>query len=134
MGNTRQLFEQLKMAPDFVTWMAVLLATAGLLPNAPKSYAFVQIRFSKNPLQNQAHRVSLLYHETTYLKEAEERAFSRHHSTTEQAAAIARFANAGSLLIGISAASTSCFDDFLSETSAMFPTRSLPRKGVTYLV
>ena len=50
---------------------------------------------SKNPLQKKVHRVSLLYHETTYLKEAEERAFSRHHSTTEQAAAIARLANAG---------------------------------------
>ncbi|HNP22627.1 MAG TPA: ribonuclease Z [Panacibacter sp.] len=129
-------FEQLKNGLDFVTPDGRVIGNGQvtIASTPPKSYAFCADTLFKESIAEKVHRVSLLYHETTYLKEAEERAFSRHHSTTEQAAAIARLANAGSLLIGHFSSKYELLDDFLSETSAAFPNTQLAQEGVTYLV
>ena len=76
----------------------------------------------------------MIYHETTYLKGLEERAFQRFHSTTLQAADIALKANAENLLIGHFSSKYEELDAFLEETREVFPASRLAIEGVTYLI
>jgi ribonuclease Z len=78
--------------------------------------------------------VTLLYHETTYLKGLEERAFARFHSTTAQAAEIAVKANVQNLLIGHFSSKYEQLDTFLEEAQEIFPSTSLAIEGVTYRI
>ena len=59
--------------------------------------------------------VSLLYHESTYLHDQEDKAAIRFHSTAIQAAHIALKAHAGKLLIGHFSSKYERLDDFLTE-------------------
>jgi ribonuclease Z len=78
--------------------------------------------------------VSLIYHEATYLKGLEERAFNRFHSTTVQAADIAAKANATNLLIGHFSSKYEELQEFLEEAREIFPATQLAIEGVTYRV
>ena len=69
-------------------------------PFEPRSYAYVS---DTAPFPQEAEWLrgtSLLYHECTYLDALSDQAEKRHHSTTLQAAAIAREAAVGKLVIG----------------------------------
>lgn len=78
--------------------------------------------------------VTLLYHETTYLKNETERALIRYHSTTEDAAKIAKMAAVSSLIIGHFSSKYQELHLFLEETKAIFPNAALALEGATYLV
>ncbi|MEF3019347.1 ribonuclease Z, partial [Pseudomonas aeruginosa] len=71
---------------------------------------------------------------TTYLKDLEERAAARFHSTTVQAAQIAREAGVKQLLIGHFSSKYESLDAFLSETIEVFPQTKLALEGVTFLI
>ena len=66
----------------------------------PHTYAFCSDTRYNEQLISKIEEVDLLYHETTFKKDLEERAFQTGHSTTLQAASIARKSNVKSLLIG----------------------------------
>lgn len=129
-------FEKLKDGFDFTKPDGSVIANdvVTIAATPSKSYAFCADTLFRESLAEKVNQVSLLYHETTYLKDAEERAFSRHHSTTEQAATIAGLAKAKSLLIGHFSSKYEMLDDFLSETSALFPNTQIAQEGVTYIV
>ena len=74
----------------------------------------------------------MLYHETTYLKELETRALLRFHSTTTQAACIAKKAQVGRLLIGHFSSKYDKLDVFEQEACEVFPETTLALEGVTY--
>ena len=76
--------------------------------------------------------VDLLYHETTYLKDLPERAAARFHSTTVQAAAIAKKAAVKKLLIGHFSSKYESLDEFLKETVEVFENTELALEGVCY--
>ena len=76
----------------------------------------------------------MLYHETTYLKDLEARALSRFHATTIQAAAIARMANVGRLLIGHFSSKYEKLDVFEQEAREIFRNTDIAVEGVTYNV
>ena len=78
--------------------------------------------------------VDMLYHETTYLKDLEDRATKRYHCTTVQAAAIAKTAGAKQLLIGHFSSKYDKLDEFEKETREVFPNSSLALEGVSYIV
>ena len=78
--------------------------------------------------------VSLLYHEATYLKNLEERARARFHSTSIQAASIALKGKAGKLLLGHFSSKYEELDGFLSEAKEVFPNTDLAIEGVTYVI
>ncbi len=80
--------------------------------------------------------VTMVYHETTYLKELSDRAASRYHSTTEHAALIAKLAGAQKLLIGhfSSQYENERLNLFEEEARAIFPNVQLAIEGVTYEV
>ena len=76
----------------------------------------------------------LLYHETTYLKDLADRAYSRFHSTTWQAATIAKKAKVGRLLIGHFSSKYDKLDIFQQEAREIFADTDLAIEGVTFKV
>ena len=77
---------------------------------------------------------NLVYHESTYLNEHEDRAALRYHSTAGQAASIAKLAGVKRLIIGHFSSKYSDLKPFLAEASAIFPDTELALEGTTYLV
>jgi ribonuclease Z len=129
-------FEKLKAGEDVTSTKGELVLNDEVtLPTTPpRSYAFCADTLYKEELADVVKDVTLLYHETTYLKDLEERASSRFHSTTTQAAAIARHANAQKLLIGHFSSKYEKLDEFLTETQEVFPDTQLALEGVTYRI
>lgn len=129
-------FERLKMGEDIITESGeIVLNNAVTLPNAPaKSYAFCADTVYNISLAEKVKNVTLLYHETTYLKDLEQQAFERFHSTTVQAAKIAEKANAEKLLIGHFSSKYEELEVFLEEAREVFPATELAIEGVTYRV
>ena len=76
------------------------LAEAAYKPYEPKSYAYVSDTAAFPGEVGVLQGVTVLYHETTFLAEHEDKAAARFHSTTRQAAAVARDAGVAKLLIG----------------------------------
>jgi ribonuclease Z len=98
----------------------------------PLSYAFCADTIFDETLIEKVKGVDLLYHETTYLKDLEKRATLRFHSTTTQAACIAKGAGAGRLLIGHFSSKYDKLDLFEQEACEVFPNTSLALEGVTF--
>lgn len=69
-------------------------------PYKPKSYAYISDTAPFPQEVSWLKGVTSLYHESTYLKAYEEYAADRHHSTTVQAAQVARDIEAECLIIG----------------------------------
>ncbi len=135
-GIPAPYYERLKDGDDYETRSGELIKN-GLVtfPNTPpKSYAFCADTIYDESIADKTKGVSLLYHEATYLKDLEERAKARYHSTTIQAAAIATKANAKQLLIGHFSSKYETLDEFLLEAQAVFPNSQLAIEGVTYYV
>ena len=76
----------------------------------------------------------MLYHETTYLKDLEERAAKRFHCTTVQAATIAKMAQVKQLLIGHFSSKYDKLDEFESQAREVFSNTWLALEGISYLV
>lgn len=100
----------------------------------PKSYAYCADTIYDESLAGKVKDVDLLYHETTFLKDMHERAAARFHSTTIQAAAIAKKAGAKKLLIGHFSSKYESLDDFLNETAEVFENTELAIQGSCYII
>lgn len=129
-------FERLKMGEDIITKNGeIVLNSAVTLPNTPaKSYAYCADTAYNLLVAEKVKNVTLLYHETTYLKDLEQQAFARFHSTTVQAASIAKKANAEKLLIGHFSSKYEELAPFLEETREIFPATELAIEGVSYRI
>jgi len=69
-------------------------------PYVPRSYAYVSDTAVFPEEAVWLHGVDVIYHEATYLREHADKAEQRRHSTTVQAAGVARDAGARKLIIG----------------------------------
>lgn len=129
-------YERLKNGDDYETRSGEVIKNEWVtIPNTPgKSYAYCADTMFEPSIAERVKNVNLLYHETTYLKNLHERAATRFHSTTEQAATIAAKANAQQLLIGHFSSKYEELDEFLRETRECFPNTQLALEGVTYMV
>jgi ribonuclease Z len=129
-------YERLKDGEDYMSNNGVTIKNDSVtIPNAPaKSYAFCADTLYTEAIAEKVKDVTMLYHETTYLKDLEERAASRFHSTTVQAAKIAELANAERLLIGHFSSKYETLDVFLEEAKEVFPHVELGLEGVTYRI
>ena len=76
------------------------LAEAAYKPFAPASYAYVSDTAVFPGEAEVLKGTTVIYHETTFLTEHEDKAAARYHSTTLQAARVALDAGASRLLIG----------------------------------
>ncbi len=135
-GVPSSFFDRLKWGENYETQGGLLIQNAGITDPAPrpKSYAYSADTVFDPQLAVKVQGVDLLYHETTYLKDLEERATKRFHCTTVQAATIAQMAGVRRLLIGHFSSKYDRLDDFETEARAVFPETNLALEGVTYLV
>lgn len=105
------------------------------IANTPaRSYAFCADTIYDEEIASITKDVCLLYHEATYLKDFADRAAERFHSTTVQAATIAKKANAKQLLLGHFSSKYEHLDEYLKEAIEIFPNTQLAIEGVSFLV
>lgn len=131
-------YERLQNGEDYIAPDGTVVKNEAVTyANVPsRSYAYCADTIFEPSIAEQIKGVTMVYHEATYLKDLEERAASRHHCTTVQAATIARLACAQKLLIGHF---SSQYDNdklylFEEEAREVFPNVQLALEGVTYEV
>lgn len=77
---------------------------------------------------------NLLYHESTFAAQQEERAVKTYHTTSAQAAQIASRNRVKQLLLGHFSAKYSHLDHIAAEAQAIFPNSIVAVEGCTYLI
>jgi ribonuclease Z len=127
-------FDRLKTGEDYITPEGNVISNDWVTDKAPrpKSYAFCADTIYDEELIEKITEVDILYHETTYLKDLEERAAARFHATTFQAALIAKKARVNRLLIGHFSSKYDKLDIFEQEAREIFPNTDLALEGATY--
>jgi len=129
-------YDRLKDGDDYETKQGdVIKNELVTFANKPsRSYAFCADTIYDIRIAEKTKDVTVLYHETTYLKDLAERAAARFHSTSIQAADIALKACVERLLIGHFSSKYESLDTFLSEAQEVFPNTDLAIEGVTYRI
>lgn len=129
-------YETLKRGDDFTNSQGELIKNEWVtIANAPnRSYAYCADTIYTPSIAEKVKGVSLLYHEATYLKDQEERASLRFHSTTIQAATIAKLAMVKRLIIGHFSSKYENIDAFETEAREIFEPSELGLEGTTFLV
>jgi len=135
-GVPAAFYDQLKKGEDYITKTGEVIANESVTaPNLPNcSYAFCADTKYTEEIAAKVMDANLLYHETTYLKDLEERAIARFHSTTVQAANFAIKAQAKKLLIGHFSSKYEKLDEFLQEAKEVFDNTELAIEGVSYRI
>ncbi|MEO7961959.1 MAG: ribonuclease Z [Ginsengibacter sp.] len=129
-------YEKLQAGEDFISSSGNIIANHLLTVTGdiPKTYAYCADTVYFEPIADKVMNADLLYHESTYLHELEEKAVSRFHSTAKHAAMIARKANAKKLLLGHFSSMYDVLDDFQSEAEEIFENTECAKEGVCYIV
>jgi ribonuclease Z len=99
-----------------------------------KTYAFCADTKYDESLVPHIRGFDMIYHETTYLDNLRERAESRFHSTSKQAAEMAHKAGVKRLLIGHFSSKYDTLEEFESEAREVFPNTELALEGVAYTI
>jgi ribonuclease Z len=128
--------KEIKNGSDFVTPDGEVIPNEKLTTPPPKpcSYAFCTDTAFHEPIIEVIKDVNLLYHESTFLEAMRDFAEKTLHSTTIDAANMAKMANAGKLLIGHFSARYSDIKLFEKETKTVFENTEAAREGKTYKV
>lgn len=100
-------------------------------PDLPRSYAYCSDTRYIPDLYKTVEGVTTLYHESTYASDREDRAKMYYHSTSQQAAMVARDAHVGKLLLGHYSARYNDESKLLDEARAIFPRTFLTNEGMT---
>jgi len=98
--------------------------------NSPYKYAYCSDTRFNNKIIKQIKEVDLLYHEATFMHDLIDRAEQTGHSTTLQAAQIARQANVKKLLIGHFSQRYKDLNDLLIQTKKGFSNVTLSFAGL----
>ena len=129
-------YENLHRGEDYITEKSQLikndLLTSAVSP--PKTYAYCADSVYDEQLINKVKGVSMLYHEATYLYSLQEKASSRFHSTSIDAATIAKKAGAKRLLIGHFSSMYENLDAFKTEACSVFENTDLAVEGCSYII
>ena len=124
----------IKAGADWVTAEGEVIANSWLTtPAEPaRSYAYCSDTRYIKTLHELVKGVSTLYHESTYSAEDAERARLYWHSTSQDAAKVARDASVGKLLLGHFSARYNNESQLLDEAKEIFPNSYLTREGATF--
>ena len=130
-----EFFERLKQGEDFIQNDRVIPNETLTIPNKPpRSYAFAADTLYNESLADTVGNVDLLYHEATYLNDKLDKAVNRFHSTSAQAAMLAKRAEVKKLLIGHFSSTYESLEDFLEEAKEIFPNTQLALEGQTFMI
>ncbi|BDC99759.1 ribonuclease Z [Persicobacter psychrovividus] len=120
----------LKSGRDTVYKNRILSNQEYTLPPQPSfSYAYCSDTLFTKSFIEQIKGVDLLYHEATFMHDMEARAKVTHHSTTKQAATIAKMANVKQLMIGHFSIRYNELDPLLEEAREVFEQTILGVEG-----
>ncbi|MBK5270722.1 MAG: ribonuclease Z [Bacteroidia bacterium] len=129
-------YERLKNGEDYINKDGSIVKNELVTTEAQKgkTYAFCADTKYDERIIPHILNADLIYHETTYLDNFRERAEIRFHSTTRQAAMIAKKADVKKLLIGHFSSKYDTLEEFESEAREVFPKTELALEGVAYKV
>ena len=121
----------IKAGADWTTEDGELIPNARLVrpSDPPRSYAYCCDTRYMPALHEMVEGVDLLYHDSTYDSSCADRAKLYYHSTSPQAAIVARDAHAGALLLGHFSARYDNESAILDEAKAIFPNTFLAAEG-----
>ena len=130
-GVPDAFLEELKKGKDYIHPKGTIVSNDELTfsGDIPLKYAFCADTLYHEGLVSYIKGVDLLYYETTYLKDQNERAEKHNHSTTEQAGLMATKAGVKKLLIGHFSSKYENLEPFLTETQAIFSDTILAIEG-----
>ena len=100
--------------------------------DSPRSYAYCSDTRFVPGLKEKVKGVTVLYHESTYTSDQEDRAKIYYHSTARQAATIAAGAGVGTLLQGHYSARYNDEQVLLQEAKAVFEHSILSQEGMVF--
>ena len=100
----------------------------------PKTYAYCADTIYDEKLIEKIRGVDMLYHEATYLDLLKERAANRFHSTSKEAAMIAKKAGVQRLLLGHFSSRYETLEDFKTEACSIFENSELALEGLSYII
>lgn len=123
----------IKAGADWTTPDGDIIPNSRLVTPAekPRSYAYCSDTKYIPDLWKLVEGVSTLYHESTYASDYADRAKMYYHSTSQQAALVARDAHVGKLLLGHYSARYNDESKLLNEARAIFPNTFLTNEGMT---
>jgi len=129
-------YENLKDGEDFITSAGEVIRNEWLTSEAPrgKVYAYCADTRYTETIIDYIKNADLIYHESTYLDSLRDRAQERFHSTSKQAALIAKKANVKRLLLGHFSSKYDTLEEFEAEAREVFENTDLALEGVTYRV
>jgi ribonuclease Z len=135
-GIPHSFFSRLQEGEDYIfpDGKRIMNAAVTDAGEHPLAYAFAADTLFEPGLAKVVEGVDVLYHEATYPAALTEKAAERYHSTSVQAAEIAKKAKVKRLLIGHFSAKFENIDEFETEAKTVFPETLAAREGVTYLI
>jgi len=129
-------YDKLKDGEDYTTKSGQLIKNERVTEDGSPGKTYVYCADTKYDESIIPHirDADLIYHETTYLDALQQRASDRFHSTSKQAALIAKKANVKKLLIGHFSSKYDALEEFEVEAREVFLNTELALEGVTYRV
>lgn len=121
---------RIKNGEDYVTPEGEVIPNSRLTrpSDPPRSYAYCSDTLPLASVAEQVRGVNLLFHEATFAEEEAPRAKETFHTTAAEAAAIAREAGVGQLLIGHFSARYEDEALLLEQAQAVFPNTLLAKE------
>jgi ribonuclease Z len=135
-GIPFSFYVNLKNGEDYIQKDGRIIKNESVTNEAPKgkTYAFCADTKYDEMIIPHIQDADMIYHETTYLDNLRERAESRFHSTSRQAALIAKKAGVKKLLIGHFSSKYDTLEEFEIEAREVFLETELALEGVAYKV
>lgn len=129
-------YSHLQDGEDYVTKDGRLVRNdwVTLPPSAGKRYVYCADTIYNPAMLADVQGADLMYHETTYLHDQVQKAADRFHSTTVQAATLAKDAGVKRLLVGHFSSKYTELTPFLDECRPVFPDTDLALEGATYII
>ncbi|WOX79103.1 ribonuclease Z [Candidatus Shikimatogenerans bostrichidophilus] len=126
----------IKKGKDFIKKNGQIIPNSYLTfkPKKPLSYAFCTDTSYSPEITKYLNKVDLLYHESTYLHNFNNTAKFRGHSTTIQAANIAKLSNVKKLLLGHYSCRYRNIKELEKEAQKIFPNTEASKNLKTYYI
>ena len=129
IGALKRGEDVVRISPESGEETIIPSSEAAYLPYQPRSYAYCSDTAPFPELAQWVQGVDLLYHEATFPREMEEMAAKTYHSTTIQAAQLAKDAGVGKLLVGHYSSRFPSVDFYLDEIKSIFDNSQLAHDG-----
>ena len=132
----QQYYALLKKGIDFIDEKGVKHKAADLTldPDEPKAYAYCSDTVADGSYNSHLEGTDTLYHESTFMHDMVERAKETFHTTSLEAAELAKKVGVKKLLIGHFSARYRDLSPMLLEAKEVFPNTYLAQEGETFMI